>query len=253
MCEVCGKSPVEKVLYPVSVHFKGSGFYSTDYGRVAASGRPSHRRTEVAATPARQREKSDKDSARREAAAAADRRVRREELVSRSRSRRGKTRNRDSGHARLRADRRRVSAARRAATIQPDPPARVAADSSLRVRRPGGGGCGAERPVNIEIAAAFSSVPISTDSPPIVCGSPPRRQWSARAALARNLTQPSCSSCPAREVGRQRLDEVAADEGQPQERARPDELVGHRLDHGLLALAAREVVLGRVEPVLADA
>ena len=31
-CEVCGKSPVEKVLYPVSVHFKGSGFYSTDYG-----------------------------------------------------------------------------------------------------------------------------------------------------------------------------------------------------------------------------
>jgi len=32
-CEVCGKSPVEKVLCPVSVHFKGSGFYSTDYGR----------------------------------------------------------------------------------------------------------------------------------------------------------------------------------------------------------------------------
>ena len=32
-CDVCGKGPVEKVLYPVSVHFKGSGFYSTDYGR----------------------------------------------------------------------------------------------------------------------------------------------------------------------------------------------------------------------------
>ena len=32
-CQVCGKSPVEKVLYPVSVHFKGSGFYTTDYGR----------------------------------------------------------------------------------------------------------------------------------------------------------------------------------------------------------------------------
>jgi putative FmdB family regulatory protein len=32
-CEICAKSPVEKVLYPVSVHFKGSGFYSTDYGR----------------------------------------------------------------------------------------------------------------------------------------------------------------------------------------------------------------------------
>jgi putative FmdB family regulatory protein len=32
-CAVCGLGPVEKVLYPVAVHFKGSGFYSTDYGR----------------------------------------------------------------------------------------------------------------------------------------------------------------------------------------------------------------------------
>jgi predicted nucleic acid-binding Zn ribbon protein len=32
-CEVCGKGPLEKLLYPVAVHFKGSGFYSTDYGR----------------------------------------------------------------------------------------------------------------------------------------------------------------------------------------------------------------------------
>jgi putative FmdB family regulatory protein len=32
-CQVCGKSPVEKLLYPVAVHFKGSGFYTTDYGR----------------------------------------------------------------------------------------------------------------------------------------------------------------------------------------------------------------------------
>jgi putative FmdB family regulatory protein len=32
-CEVCGESPLERVLYPVAVHFKGSGFYSTDYGR----------------------------------------------------------------------------------------------------------------------------------------------------------------------------------------------------------------------------
>lgn len=32
-CEVCGASPVETVLFPVPVHFKGSGFYSTDYGR----------------------------------------------------------------------------------------------------------------------------------------------------------------------------------------------------------------------------
>ena len=32
-CEICGEGPVERVLYPVAVHFKGSGFYSTDYGR----------------------------------------------------------------------------------------------------------------------------------------------------------------------------------------------------------------------------
>ena len=32
-CEACGAGPVERVLYPVAVHFKGSGFYSTDYGR----------------------------------------------------------------------------------------------------------------------------------------------------------------------------------------------------------------------------
>jgi putative FmdB family regulatory protein len=34
-CEVCGEGPLERVLYPVAVHFKGSGFYSTDYGRGA--------------------------------------------------------------------------------------------------------------------------------------------------------------------------------------------------------------------------
>ena len=32
-CEVCGTGPVDIVLYPVAVHYKGSGFYSTDYGR----------------------------------------------------------------------------------------------------------------------------------------------------------------------------------------------------------------------------
>jgi putative FmdB family regulatory protein len=32
-CPVCGASPVQTVLYPVPVHFRGSGFYSTDYGR----------------------------------------------------------------------------------------------------------------------------------------------------------------------------------------------------------------------------
>ena len=33
VCEICGEGPIQRVLYPVAVHFKGSGFYSTDYGK----------------------------------------------------------------------------------------------------------------------------------------------------------------------------------------------------------------------------
>ena len=32
-CDVCDAAPVELVLYPVAIHYKGSGFYSTDYGK----------------------------------------------------------------------------------------------------------------------------------------------------------------------------------------------------------------------------
>jgi len=31
VCEVCG-APVQRVFHPIAVHFKGSGFYNTDYG-----------------------------------------------------------------------------------------------------------------------------------------------------------------------------------------------------------------------------
>ncbi|HWF73237.1 MAG TPA: zinc ribbon domain-containing protein [Solirubrobacteraceae bacterium] len=30
-CEVCG-APVQRVFSPIAVHFKGTGFYNTDYG-----------------------------------------------------------------------------------------------------------------------------------------------------------------------------------------------------------------------------
>jgi putative FmdB family regulatory protein len=33
-CQECG-APVERVFHPVAVHFKGSGFYTTDYARKA--------------------------------------------------------------------------------------------------------------------------------------------------------------------------------------------------------------------------
>ena len=34
-CVVCGE-PVERVFSPVAVHYKGSGFYTTDYARKGA-------------------------------------------------------------------------------------------------------------------------------------------------------------------------------------------------------------------------
>src|SRR4051795_10465448 len=33
-CQECG-APVERVFHPIAVHFKGSGFYTTDYARKA--------------------------------------------------------------------------------------------------------------------------------------------------------------------------------------------------------------------------
>jgi putative FmdB family regulatory protein len=36
-CQECG-APAERVLHPVAVHFKGSGFYNTDYGKKKKGG-----------------------------------------------------------------------------------------------------------------------------------------------------------------------------------------------------------------------
>jgi putative FmdB family regulatory protein len=55
-CEVCG-APVQRVFHPVAVHFKGKGFYNTDYG--------TRRRN-------RELEKSGKDGADKAAAKAKD-------------------------------------------------------------------------------------------------------------------------------------------------------------------------------------
>jgi putative FmdB family regulatory protein len=51
-CEACG-APVQRVFHPVAVHFKGSGFYTTDYGRrkagaEAAAGKDSDGKKEAA-------------------------------------------------------------------------------------------------------------------------------------------------------------------------------------------------------------
>ena len=37
VCEQCG-APVQRVFHPIAVHFKGSGFYNTDYGKQRRGG-----------------------------------------------------------------------------------------------------------------------------------------------------------------------------------------------------------------------
>jgi putative FmdB family regulatory protein len=58
-CETCGASPVQKVLYPAAIHFKGSGFYSTDYGR-GAGGRRDGKEGDAATGDAKGDEKTTK-------------------------------------------------------------------------------------------------------------------------------------------------------------------------------------------------
>ena len=36
-CQEC-EAPVQRVFHPVAVHFKGSGFYNTDYGKKKGGG-----------------------------------------------------------------------------------------------------------------------------------------------------------------------------------------------------------------------
>jgi len=38
-CSECG-APVERVFHPIAVHFKGSGFYTTDYAKKKATASP---------------------------------------------------------------------------------------------------------------------------------------------------------------------------------------------------------------------
>ena len=39
-CQVC-EAPLERVFHPIAVHFKGSGFYTTDYKNKSGKARPS--------------------------------------------------------------------------------------------------------------------------------------------------------------------------------------------------------------------
>jgi putative FmdB family regulatory protein len=66
-CTVCG-APVQRVFHPVAVHFKGSGFYNTDYGKKKApaagsdSSKGSEKESSAASTSSKSDSKSDSSS-----------------------------------------------------------------------------------------------------------------------------------------------------------------------------------------------
>ena len=123
----------------MAVHYKGSGFYSTDYGRGSRKG-------------------ASKDG---------------DGGGSGEKSDSGDKKEPDEG-LRLgrQEDRRRgLSAGSQPAVADRRTPARREAPSAAA--------SGAERPVNIAIVATLSSEPKMTDWPSALPGSPPSRQWSA--------------------------------------------------------------------------
>ena len=66
-CQICGAAPVAKVLYPAAIHFKGSGFYSTDYGR--GNRRPGSRDGEAAQSEGGEKKADQADKGEKKAAA----------------------------------------------------------------------------------------------------------------------------------------------------------------------------------------
>jgi putative FmdB family regulatory protein len=51
VCEECG-GKLRKLMLPVAIHFKGSGFYTTDYGRGSGRATPNREATESGDTAA---------------------------------------------------------------------------------------------------------------------------------------------------------------------------------------------------------
>ena len=70
-CEVCG-APVERVFHPVAVHFKGSGFYSTDYGRGGRKKSRDGEKSDTAGDKADKVEKSEKKDVKKVAESSSD-------------------------------------------------------------------------------------------------------------------------------------------------------------------------------------
>jgi putative FmdB family regulatory protein len=62
-CQECG-APAERVLHPVAIHFKGSGFHNTDYGKKksGANGGPSEGTKESSDSKSSETKSSDSKS-----------------------------------------------------------------------------------------------------------------------------------------------------------------------------------------------
>jgi putative FmdB family regulatory protein len=62
-CATC-EAPVQRVFHPVAVHFKGSGFYNTDYGKKKGGGSSSSESESKSETPKKgeSKEASSKES-----------------------------------------------------------------------------------------------------------------------------------------------------------------------------------------------
>jgi putative FmdB family regulatory protein len=62
-CSTC-EAPVQRVFHPVAVHFKGSGFYNTDYGKKkgGASSSSSESSSSDSGSKSESKDSSSKDS-----------------------------------------------------------------------------------------------------------------------------------------------------------------------------------------------
>ena len=72
-CSTC-EAPVQRVFHPVAVHFKGSGFYSTDYGKKAGASSTSDAssKSETKAESRSESKDSSKSSSSSESSSASD-------------------------------------------------------------------------------------------------------------------------------------------------------------------------------------
>ena len=160
VCEVCGK-PVQRVLFAPAVHYKGKGFYATDYGRKGANG---------AKPDSGGSESGSKESGGIVRTAAATRAPSRS---PRARTPRARTRRARAARARPR---------RRRATALPNPLRRRDYVQPAANVSPGAAASGADLPSTARMTRRFSSPPISSLAPPTDVIVPPRRQCSVLLA-----------------------------------------------------------------------